>query len=88
MSALPHLSDVDLFRYSKRIIDLNPEINGRCSRLLYGPAGAELLEDFLFSYRSELPWFCGVNACHRSMRPGQSIVSHFPNSLAYCRVVR
>jgi hypothetical protein len=29
MSALPHLSDVDLFRYSKRIIDLNPEIMGR-----------------------------------------------------------
>jgi hypothetical protein len=40
MSALPHFSDVDLLRYSKRIIDLNTEITD-CA-LDFGVAEQEL----------------------------------------------
>jgi hypothetical protein len=40
MSALPHFSDVDLLRYSKRIIDLNSEITD-CA-LDFGVAEQEL----------------------------------------------
>jgi hypothetical protein len=71
MSALPHFSDIDLLRYCKRIIDLNSETD--CT-LDFGVsrAEAELLEDFRFSYGSELPWSYAVNACHKRMRPSQS----------------
>ena len=71
MSALPLFSDVDLLRYGERIIDLDSRDSGPYSRSSCGQAGAELLKDFPFSYRSELPWFFGVNACHRSAHPGQ-----------------
>jgi hypothetical protein len=37
--------------------------NGPYFRSSCGPARAELLEDFPFSYRSALPWSGGVNAC-------------------------
>src|SRR4029079_758316 len=46
--------------------------HGLYSRLWCGRAEAELLEDFRFSYRSELPWSYAVNACHKRMRPSQS----------------
>jgi hypothetical protein len=72
MSALPHFSDIDLLRYCKRIIDLDFRDNGLYSRLWCGRAEAELLEDFRFSYGSELPWSYAVNACHKRMRPSQS----------------
>ena len=72
MSALPHFSDVDLLRYGKRIIDLNSEITDCTLDFWCGRTGAELLENFPFSYKSELPWSYGVNACHRSICRGQS----------------
>ena len=72
MSALPHFSDIDLLRYCKRIIDLNSEITDCTLGLWCGRAEAELLEDFQFSYGSELPWSYAVNACHKRMRPSQS----------------
>ena len=72
MSALPLFSDVDLLRYGERIIDLNSEIADRTLDLRVAKQELNCSKISPFSYRSELPWFFGVNACHRSMHPGQS----------------
>src|SRR5262245_15811182 len=55
-------------RHQPRFRDIEP-----CSRSSCGRAGAEPHEDFLFSYRSALLWFFGMNVCHRSMDQGRSL---------------
>src|SRR5262245_14268326 len=77
MSALPHFSDIDLLGYSERVINLDSEISNR-ARSSCGQVGAEPREDFLFSYRSALPSFCGANVCHRSMDQGRSLPVNTP----------
>ena len=72
------LSDIDLLGYGERIINLNSEIADRALDL--GVAQQELNRSkiSLFSYRSVLPSFCGVNACHRSMDQGRSLRATLP----------
>src|SRR5262245_24224779 len=58
-------------RHQPRFRDSEP-----CSRSSCGQAGAEPREDFLFSYRSALPWFCGVNVCRTSMDQCRSLTAN------------